>query len=593
MNFLKMMLASMAGFFLSYILLILLFCVIVAAIVGAASGSKDFSVGANSVLQLNLNYEIPEKTDYNPFKDFTLFGKFEPHLNLGLIDILKNIKQAKSDPNIRGIYLNTGGFPNGAVTAQEIRKALIDFRNSGKFVIAYAEVFTQKAYYLASAADKIYVNPSGEVEFKGIAASISFYKELLKKIGVEVQVFYDGRFKTATEPFRNDSMSTANKLMTTELITNIWNNYLSEIALSRHMEVSTLDSIADNLLVRDANTAVTNELIDGAKFEDEVLGEISDKLKQDHKKKISFVSLNQYDNSHPDASISFSENKIAVVYAAGDIVDGKGDDNNIGSDNFRDILSKLRKDENVKAVVLRVNSPGGSALASDVIWREVDLIRKTKPIVVSMGDYAASGGYFISCAATKIFSEANTLTGSIGVFGMYPNTQHLMEDKLGIYTDGVKTNHFADMGDITRPVRDDERLIIQAGVDSIYSQFKHRVADGRHLELSIVDSIAQGRVWTGKQAIDLGLVDSIGGLQEAIHAAMMLAKIQKNDCRIVNYPEPDSQMKQISEIFNSQEKINDALHEQLGVYADYMQTLLQLKNFTGVQARMPFVIDMN
>ena len=349
-----------------------------------------------------------------------------------------------------------------------------------------------------------------------------------------------------------------------------------------HLEYGWSNNIQEKIL--QFSFQVTRTIESGVKNLSRVLDELLSNLKY----KLENGTLHEREVAKGYLSVLYR-----MIGHTRDIVDGKGDDNNIGSDNFRDILAKLRKDENVKAVVLRVNSPGGSALASDVIWREVDLIRKTKPIVVSMGDYAASGGYFISCAATKIFSEANTLTGSIGVFGMYPNTQHLMEDKLGIYTDGVKTNHFADMGDITRPVRDDERLIIQAGVDSIYSQFKHRVADGRHLELITVDSIAQGRVWTGTQALDLGLVDSIGGLQEAIHAAMMLAKIQKNDYRIVNYPEPDSQMKQISEIFSSQEKINDALHEQLGVYADYMQTLLQLKNFTGVQARLPFVIDMN
>lgn len=583
----------MVGFFLSYILLIILFFVIVAGIAAAAiGGNSDVTINSNSVLQLNLNYEIPEKTQYNPFQDFSLFGKFEPHVNLGLNDILLQIKKAKTDKNIRGIYLNSGGFPNGAVTAEEIRHALLDFRKSGKFVIAYAEVYSQKAYYLASAADKIYVNPSGVVEFKGIAASISFYKELLKKIGVEVQVFYDGRFKTATEPFRNDSMSTANKQMTTELINNVWKNYLTEISATRKISVDSLNSIADLLLVRDANTAKQTGLVDDVLFEDQVLDMISDKLKMDHSKKIPMVSLNKYKSTNDlSEDIDFKSPKIAVVYAFGDIVDGKGDDTNIGSDNFRSILEKLRKDENTKAIVLRVNSPGGSALASDIIWREVDLIRKVKPIVVSMGDYAASGGYFISCAATKIVCQSNTLTGSIGVFGMYPNTKTLMEDKLGIYTDGVKTNHFADMGDLTRPVREDERLIIQSGVDSIYHLFKQRVATGRKMDIAVIDSIAQGRVWTGQQAIDLGLADTIGNIQDAIDLAASL--IKSKTYRLVNYPESDSQMKQISDLFANDEKLKATIQNQLGVYADYFQTLLMLKNYTGVQARLPFVIEMN
>ena len=591
-SFFKMMFASMLGFFLSYVILIIFFFVIVAAIVSAASGTEDINVSENSVLTLNLNYEIPEKTQYNPFQDFSLFGKFEPHVNLGLNDILKTIKHAKTDKNIRGIYLNSGGFPNGAVTAEEIRTALVDFRNSGKFVIAYAEVYSQKAYYVASASDKVYLNPSGELEFTGISASISFYKELLKKVGVEVQVFYDGRFKTATEPFRNDSMSTANKQMTAELINNVWNHYLSEIAASRKMSIEQLDSIAENLLVRNANAAKDQGLVDDVLFEDQVQDILADNLKLDHKKKISYISMNKYNSTAMlNEDIDFDSPKIAVVYAFGDIVDGKGDDDNIGSDNFRSILEKLRKDDNTKAVVLRVNSPGGSALASDVIWREVDLIRKVKPIVVSMGDYAASGGYFISCAASKIVAESNTLTGSIGVFGMYPNTQHLMEDKLGIYTDGVKTNHFADMGDLTRPVRDDERFIIQAGVDSIYKQFKSRVATGRHMDINVIDSIAQGRVWTGTQALQLGLVDTIGNLDVAL--AMAAQMIGSKTYRLVNYPEADNQMKQISDLFSDNEKLQSAIQNQLGVYADYFNTLLQLSQYTGVQARIPFVIEMN
>jgi len=538
-------------------------------------------------LRLDLSYEMPEKTDDNPFRDFS-FTDFQLNTKLGLNDVLANIKKAKDDDRIKGIFLDFGSFPNGAGTAEQIRAALEDFKSGGKWVVAYSDLMTQKAYYVASVADKIYVNPKGLVEFRGLNAQIMFFKNMLDKIGVEPQVFYVGKFKTATEPFRYDKMSEPNRAMTLDLISNIQNHYVQQIAASRKLDVAMVDSIADNLLVKFPSDAVRHKLIDAAYYRDQVIDDMKGRIAIKSDEDLEFITLGKFNDVAAKNKPSLKEPKIAILYAAGDIVDGKGDDGEIGSITLAKHLEKLRDDEKVKAVVFRVNSGGGSALASDVIWRAVGRVKEKKPIVVTMGDYAASGGYYISANASSIVALPNTLTGSIGVFGILPNAQKLMNEKLGITFDNVKTGKHSDLGSLVRPVSSEEALIIQSGVDSVYTDFISVVSRGRNIALNMVDSIAQGRVWTGAQALQLGLVDTLGDLNTAIGIAARLAKL--DSYRTAVYPEPDEDdWKQMIKAFKDNEE-DEAVRAHLGILYPYFQQLKTLTTVKGVQMRMPYSV---
>jgi protease-4 len=398
---------------------------------------------------------------------------------------------------------------------EQLRNALLDFKKSGKFIIAYAELYSEKAYYLCSVADKVVVNPKGVVEFNGMSAQYMFFKGLLDKVGIEAQVFYDGKFKSATEPFRLDSMSKENELMTHVLLNDVQDKVMNTIAASRKIERTQLDSISNNLLVQNSWDAKKYNLVDEVWFEDEVRDYLKTQLELKESDKIEQVTLGKYLSVPGNKEeVTLQTDRIAILFAAGDIVDGKGDDNNVGAEKYTKQLRKLREDEKVKAIVLRVNSPGGSALASDVIAREVALTVAKKPVVVSMGDYAASGGYYIAANASKIVAQPNTLTGSIGVFGIFPNMQKLFEDKLGITFDGVTTGKYSDFGDVSRPMRPDEKLIVQRGVDSIYSNFKAVVVNGRKLSPELVDTIAQGTRMDGKSGAGIrigGYTWRVGG----------------------------------------------------------------------------------
>lgn len=587
-QFFKFFFASMLGFIVGGILLLFISIGIISAVVSSLSRQEKTTINPKSVLVLSLNYQIPEKTDENPFHNFN-FSTFEPKVEPGLNDILKSIDKAKTDSSIKGIYLNTGLFLSGTATAEQIRNALIDFKTSKKFVVAYAEGYTQKGYYVATAADKIFLNPQGELEFKGLSAQIMFLKGLLDKLGVETQVFYDGKYKTATEPFRYDKMSEPNKEMTKDLLDNIEGHYIQGIATARHISPSKLDSIAGNLLIRDAKDAKAYGMVDDIISNDQVEQYIADQLKLEKKAKISFVTMGKYDETPEHKTGSYDAGKIAVLYLQGDIVDGEGEKDNIGSDMFLRELSKLRKDDKVKAIVLRVNSPGGSALASDVMWREVGITRDVKPVVVSMGDYAASGGYYISCQASKIVAEPNTLTGSIGVFGLLPNMQKFFNDKLGITFDGVGTGKYSDFGNLTRPMREDEKAIVQGEIDSMYHTFKSKVAEGRKLPLVFVDSIAQGRVWTGSQALKLGLVDTLGDVNVAIHIAAKLANLK--DYRVAEYPAEENNYLKMLKAFNDNND-DKMIKGRLGEYYTVFKKMEELVNMKGVQARMPFEFDI-
>ena len=404
-QFFKFFFASMLGFIVGSFVLVFLLAAIFAGIAATFSKPEEARVKDNSVLRLDLSYEMPEKTDDNPFRDFS-FTDFQLNTKLGLNDVLANIKKAKDDDRIKGIFLDFGSFPNGAGTAEQIRAALEDFKSGGKWVVAYSDLMTQKAYYVASVADKIYVNPKGLVEFRGLNAQIMFFKNMLDKIGVEPQVFYVGKFKTATEPFRYDKMSEPNRAMTLDLIANLQNHYVQQIAESRKLDVAMVDSIADNLLVKFPSDAVRHKLIDAAYYRDQVIDDMKGRLAVKDDEDLEFITLGKFNDVAAKNKPSLKEPKIAILYAAGDIVDGKGDDGEIGSITLAKHLEKLRDDEKVKAVVFRVNSGGGSALASDVIWRAVGRVKEKKPIVVTMGDYAASGGYYISANASSIVALA-------------------------------------------------------------------------------------------------------------------------------------------------------------------------------------------
>ncbi|MEO5673179.1 MAG: signal peptide peptidase SppA [Chitinophagales bacterium] len=583
MSFWKIFFGSLLGFLAGLMLVVIFFIIIIGGIVATFSNQEPVSVKEKSILSLDLDYQIPEQSNYEPFTVFSL-RDFGATLNPGVHDIVKNIRKAKEDSNIGGIYLQFGYAGGGMATTEQIRNALIDFKKSGKFIVSYAEVYTERTYYLCSVADKVFVNPKGAIEFNGMNVQYTFFKHLLDKIGVEPQIFYDGKFKSATEPFRLDSMSTPNKMMTRAMIEDIHQHIMKNISESRSIPLVQLDSVNDNFLVHNANEAVKYKLADSAFFVDQVQGYMKRKLNIGDEDKISFIKLGKYMKVKDDKSgISLDDDKIAYLIAQGDIVDGKGSDDNIGSSKYVELLRKLREDDKIKAIVLRVNSGGGSALASDVIAREVALTVKKKPVVVSMGDYAASGGYYISAFATKIVAQPNTLTGSIGVFGILPNLQELFEDKLGINFDNVQTGRYSDFGVPTRPLREDEKKIIQNEIDTIYSQFKETVAKGRNIEAAMVDSIAQGRVWTGSQGLELGLVDTLGGIGEAFSLAARLAHLSKY--RILEYPELDQEWYQLLAKF-SDNKSTQALREQLGIYYPMYNELRELSQMSGIQARM-------
>lgn len=586
MDFLKHIFATIIGVLITFVIIFFVVLVFIGALVQQSTSQSAAAVPDNSVLYMSLNHNVVEKTESNPLGDLNIPG-YGAAKSIGLNDIMTRIKAAKEDDNIKGIYLNPSTINVGFASLKEIRDALVDFKTSKKFIVAYSEGYSQKAYYLASVADKIYVNPQGAIDFRGLSSSVVFMKDALDKLGVEMQVVKVGTYKSAVEPFLLNEMSPANREQVTSYLNSIYSSFLKDIAGGRQISVDSLDHIADAYLVRNADDAVNYKFADAKLYKDELLDEIKDRLKIAKDKDISAVSLLAYS---PKGKVNNSKNKIAVLYAYGNIVDGEGTIGSIGGDKLSRELRKLRKDDDVKGIVLRVNSPGGSALASDMIWREVDLIRKVKPVMVSMGDYAASGGYYIAAAADSIFAEENTLTGSIGVFGVIPNFKGLLNNKLGIHIDEVSTGKFSNlMSDVDRPMTSEERSIVQMEVGRVYNTFMQRVADGRKISVERVDSIGQGRVWTGSQALELGLVDKIGDVQRAVQAAAYKAKLA--DYAIIELPEKEDPL---SSIFStSKEKIKTWLFaEEIGDYHKYVFEIRNALQNTGIQARIPYKIEI-
>ena len=581
-QFFKFVLATIVGIILSTIIIIL----VIAGLIAGAGADKTVQVDANSILHIEIKYPISERTANNPLANLSFLG-LDGDKSIGLKDILANIKKAKTDNNIKGILLDESYMLSGQATTEEIRNALIDFKKSGKFVIAYAEVYTKGFYYLASVADKVYINPRGVFEFDGFSSKTMFFKGALDKLGIEAQVIRVGTFKSAVEPMILTKMSDANRLQVSSYLNSLYDHYLTGISKARGINKDSLFNYANQARIQQPEDALKLKMVDGLKYRDELLDELKGKLKIKPKENISSVELGEYTKADNDVDTKeISTNRIAVVYAAGDIASGEGDDNSIGSETTAKALRKVRTDDKIKAVVLRVNSPGGSSLASDVIWREVMLTKKVKPIIVSMGDVAASGGYYISCAADSIIAEPNTITGSIGIFAVLPNMQKLFNDKLGITFDGVKTGQFADLGNTSRPLTPAEKLILQNQINHGYDDFTKAVAEGRHKTQAYINSIGQGRVWTGEQALEIGLVDRLGNIDDAVKSAAKMARLK--DYRLVAYPEQKSVLNKLGESFSIQMKtrmLKSELGENYPVYE-------QIKNLTSTMrtplARMEY-----
>ncbi|MGB3104408.1 signal peptide peptidase SppA [Sphingobacterium siyangense] len=586
-SFFKYVLATITGIVISFVVLFIVLMGIIGAIISSASSDQEIVVKSNSVLYLSFDYDITERSEANPLGSLNLPGYSTK--NIGLDDILARIKYAATDGNIKGIYLDASHIGVGFASLKEVRDELLAFKKTGKFVVAYNAGYDQKAYYVASTADKVYVNPQGTIDFRGLASSTMFYKDLLDKVGVEMQIVKVGTFKSAVEPYFLNKMSDPNRLQVTSYLGSIYSTFINEIAASRNIAADSLRAIANDYRVRDADDAVKYKLADAKLYKDELLSDLRERLKISEKDEISFVSLLDYNKKIKDDA---SGSEVAVLYAAGEIVDGEGTGpGQIGGDKFSRELRKLREDDAIKAVVLRVNSPGGSALASDIIWREVILTKKVKPVIVSMGDLAASGGYYISAAADSIFAEPTTITGSIGVFGVIPNFQNLMNNKIGVHYDGVKTGKFADlMTSFDRPLTAEERDIIQREVDKVYGTFTKVVADGRKLSIADVDSIGQGRVWTGAQGLNNKLVDRLGNLDAAIQAAAKKANLSKY--KVSQYPEKEDPFTSI--LNNSKEKVQVwVAKEQMGEYYRYFDVMKKATAQTGVQARLPYSVEIH
>jgi protease-4 len=560
-----------------------LLCLLVMVIFIGGITSKDKPrVRAKTVIVLDLSQDFKEQVQYNPFALLTEDGAGNVP---GLYDLVRLIHKAKSDKDISGIYIQANQNPNGFASGDEIRNALLDFKKSGKFILAHGDIITQKAYSIANVADSIYLNPQGGMEWMGFSAELAFVKGTLDKLNIEPQIFYAGKFKSATEPLRTDRMTDENKLQTTVWLNDLYTDFLQKTAIARKLDTAQLRQWANDAEIQTPRDALEKKLVDGLRYDDEVKVEIRNRLKLEKDHRINFIRVNDYMESGKFFD-DYGES-IALIYAQGDIVDGKAEMGVISSEYYRNIIRTARLDKDIKAIVFRINSGGGSSLASENIWRELALAKKDKPVVVSFGDVAASGGYYIACAADSIFAQPTTITGSIGVFGIIPNMQEFFRNKLGITFDGVKTGPYADAGSPYRPMTDREKVMVQDIIDRTYSVFKQRVADGRKKDTLYIDSIAQGRVWTGMRARDIGLIDRFGGIDDAINSAATMAKLE--DFYIREYPKPVNLFDRIFKKANPFDYTNKMKQEMGEENYKLYQELKRVKEMSNsIQARLPF-----
>lgn len=588
-NFLIYTLATITGIILASI--IFFFVMLGSLSVMISAGNKTVALADNSVLVLRGGVQIPDRTDPNPIAGFDFINLTATQAP-GLNDILRDIKKAEYDPKIKGILIENGLQTSGWATTEEIRDALLKFRKDcGKFVISYSDyVLEQQGYYLSTAADKIFINPSAMVDFKGLSGEVMFYKKALEKIGVEVQVTRHGKFKGAVEPYILDKLSDDNREQIKQYVGSIWNHAVKMISETRGISEEKLNSLADNLAGNLASSSLQNGLVDGLLFRDELndtLKALSGMKKDD---KIHFISMSKYTKVPDLKKVTYSKNRIAVIFASGTIVMGKGNYDNIGGNRYADVIRDVRLDTSVKAIVMRVNSPGGNAIASDIMWRELKLAAATKPVVISMGNVAASGGYYISAPGTKIYSSPTTISGSIGVFGLIPNAGKLLEQKLGISTENVKTNANSDFPSIYRPMNIFEKETMQASIEKIYSDFVSKVAEGRKMTSASVDSIGQGRVWAGSSAMKIGLIDEMGGLNDAIKGAASLAGIESYSIR--ELPEIEDPYTRILNQLAGEVRTS-LLKKELGETFRFYNEIMEIKDLSGIQARLPYFIEIH
>ncbi len=579
-QFFKILFACLCALILFFLVIFFSFMGVIA---GASSGEKA-SVEKNSLLVLDMSEPIAEQTLKNSLG--AISGK--PTSVIGLNDMLTSIEAAKTDDNIKGIYIKLGINPNGWATLQEIKNAIIDFRTSKKFVIAYGEVCDQKSYYIASAGDQVYLNPSGGMEFNGLSLTGTFFKGTIDKLDIKTEAFHCGKYKGAYEPYKLDKFSEPNRYQLTVLLQDLYGEFLQTVSLKTGLDTATLSKMANDGIIKFPQDALKNKFIDNTIYGDSVESILRTKLTLKEKDKINMISPDDYAASLDDKSKS--KDKIAILYASGSINDGEGDED-IHSKNFVKEIRKIKKDDDIKAVVLRVNSPGGSALASEIIYHELLDLRKEKPIIVSMGNYAASGGYYISCAADSIFADENTLTGSIGVVGVMLNIGDMLKNKLGVTTDVIKTGNYADFPNMSRPMTDAERTWIQSYLDSTYNQFKSRVATARNMTMEQVEELAQGHVYSGKLAMQLKLIDGFGNKKRALASAASKAGLKSY--AIEEFPKPTDKLDEIINSFSGKKKEDAILKKILGEeYVVYKEIQKIKSRQNQIQAVLPWQLEI-
>lgn len=561
--------------------MIFLFVLVIVFIFYLIPKEEVVVVKNNSVLKIEFKDPVLDRTSDNPFSDIDLLNS-STEGSVEFKDILDNIEKAKNDDKIKGIYLNFSSVNAGFSQIEEIRNKLLDFKESGKFIYSYADSYSQSAYYLASVSDKIALNPEGIIELKGLSAEIMFYKGLMDKLGIEAQIIRHGKFKGAVEPFMYNQMSNENREQIEKLLNSISDYMVDGIATEREGITSEeIHKMINNMYLSSPRKCLEGGIIDKIAYQDQILSDLEDKSEHE-------ITLTDYMKvKNPKTSVS--DNKIAIIYATGEINTGKGSYNTIGSETTVEAIREASEDENVKAIVLRVNSPGGSALASEIIWREINLAKQKKKVVVSMGDYAASGGYYIACNADKIFANNSTLTGSIGVFGIVPNTKNFLNEKLGVYIETVKTHKHSDIANGYRKLSDDELNVIQNSVEDIYETFITHVSEGRGIPVRKVDEIGQGRVWSGADALSIGLIDEIGGLEDAIASAADLSALE--DYRIITLPKKTDMFEEFIESFSAKQNI--VLPYFLGISEKMINQLEFLNSKEKIQARIPFIMEVH
>lgn len=581
MSFFKAFLASCLGSLVAFIVLCVLMVFFFSALLSGLSSDPVTVIKDNSVLHLQLDAIISENEIDDPLEDLPIPGSIA---TVGLLPMKRAIENAKTDPKIQGIYLEVSTFMAGYGVARELRESLADFKTSGKWIVAYSEFYTETSYYLASVADQVFVHPEGEVEFNGLSVEVTFFKKLFDKLEIKPQIFRVGDFKSAVEPFMLDRLSAENKLQLNALVSDLHTTLLTDVAASREIEVTRLKEISDNMLVTNVRSAREHHLIDSVVYFDQVQANLRGRLGLDEEAEIPLVKYRKYKKSY--SGYSSSKNEIAVIVADGDILPGKAQNGVIGSDTFSEEIRKARTNDRVKAIVIRINSPGGSAQASDVMWREIKLAAEAKPVIASMSDYAASGGYYLAMACDEIVAQPSTITGSIGVFSVLFDLSSFLDKKIGITFEEVKTGEIGEMITVTRPLTETEKAIWQKRTNEIYETFTTKAAEGRGMPVEELRKVASGRVWTGTQAKERGLVDELGTFDDAVKLAASKAGVE-GDYKLRYYPVQKTFLQEwLSEMEENSQ--TEALQEGLGEYYDTYNQLRKLKNYQGSQTRMPF-----